>query len=57
LLLVAVLLVLAWKTAGYLGLDHVLLPLLGTPWHTNERSVNARGAPTQVVRVVRGTPR
>lgn len=30
--LVAGLLVLAWKTAGWLGVDRVLLPLLGTPW-------------------------
>lgn len=29
---VAILLVLAWKTAGWLGLDRWLLPLLGTPW-------------------------
>ena len=29
---VAVLLILAWKTAGYYGLDRYLLPLLGTPW-------------------------
>jgi len=28
----AVLLILAWKTAGYYGLDRYLLPLLGTPW-------------------------
>ncbi len=28
----SMLLVLAWKTAGYWGLDRVLLPLLGTPW-------------------------
>lgn len=32
LLVAAVALVLAWKTAGYYGLDRVLLPLLGTPW-------------------------
>lgn len=32
LLLAAILLILAWKTAGYLGLDYFLLPLLGTPW-------------------------
>jgi thiosulfate dehydrogenase [quinone] large subunit len=25
-------LVLAWKTAGWIGLDRWLLPLLGTPW-------------------------
>jgi len=30
--LLAVLLIMAWKTAGYYGLDRVLLPLLGTPW-------------------------
>ncbi len=29
---VAVILILAWKTAGYWGLDRALLPLLGTPW-------------------------
>lgn len=28
----AILLILAWKNAGYLGLDRFLLPLLGTPW-------------------------
>jgi thiosulfate dehydrogenase [quinone] large subunit len=27
-----VFLVLAWKTAGYFGLDRYLLPVLGTPW-------------------------
>lgn len=27
-----VLLVLAWKTAGWIGLDRWLLPLLGMPW-------------------------
>ena len=26
------LLILAWKTAGYYGLDRYLLPLVGTPW-------------------------
>jgi thiosulfate dehydrogenase [quinone] large subunit len=29
---VGLLLVLAWKTAGWWGLDRWLLPLLGTPW-------------------------
>jgi thiosulfate dehydrogenase (quinone) large subunit len=28
----SVLLILAWKTAGYWGLDRWLLPTLGTPW-------------------------
>ena len=29
---IAILLILAWKTAGYYGLDRFVLPLLGTPW-------------------------
>ncbi len=32
LFLTAVVLILAWKTAGYWGLDRWLLPVLGTPW-------------------------
>lgn len=28
----SILLVLAWKTAGYWGVDRFLLPFLGTPW-------------------------
>jgi thiosulfate dehydrogenase [quinone] large subunit len=28
----AVGLILAWKVAGYYGLDRYLLPMLGTPW-------------------------
>ena len=28
----AILLVLAWRVAGYYGVDRWLLPLLGTPW-------------------------
>jgi thiosulfate dehydrogenase [quinone] large subunit len=28
----AILLILAWKTAGYYGVDRYLLPRLGTPW-------------------------
>ena len=27
-----ILLILAWKNAGYLGIDRFLLPMLGTPW-------------------------
>ena len=30
--LLAMLLIMAWKTAGYYGLDRFLLPLIGTPW-------------------------
>jgi thiosulfate dehydrogenase [quinone] large subunit len=36
MLLLGFLLVLAWKTAGYIGLDRFLLPLLGTPWRANQ---------------------
>ncbi len=32
---VSILLVLAWKTAGYYGLDRFVLPRLGTPWRTS----------------------
>jgi len=32
LFILSVLLVLAWKTAGWWGLDRWLLPLLGSPW-------------------------
>ena len=32
--LLAMLLVMAWKNAGWWGLDRYVLPLMGTPWHT-----------------------
>jgi thiosulfate dehydrogenase [quinone] large subunit len=32
LFVVAIGLVLAWKVAGYYGLDRYVLPLIGTPW-------------------------
>ena len=32
LLLLGILLILAWKVAGWIGLDRYLLPSLGTPW-------------------------
>ncbi|NNJ09122.1 DoxX family membrane protein [Chloroflexales bacterium ZM16-3] len=35
LFLLAVVLMLAWKVAGYYGLDYYLLPMLGTPWGKN----------------------
>lgn len=37
----AILLVLAWKTAGWYGLDRWLLPRLGTPWSPRRRSREA----------------
>jgi thiosulfate dehydrogenase [quinone] large subunit len=27
-----ILLILAWKNSGYLGIDRFMLPMLGTPW-------------------------
>ena len=33
LFLLELLLILAWRVAGYLGLDRYVLPLLGTPWY------------------------
>lgn len=44
LLLLGFLLVLAWKTAGYIGADQFLLPMLGTPWRITraDRSTTMR---------------
>ena len=36
LFVIAVGLILAWKIAGYIGLDYFLLPFLGTPWKGKE---------------------
>lgn len=32
MLTLSILIIMAWKVAGWLGVDRVLLPLLGTPW-------------------------
>ncbi len=44
LLLLAILLVLAWKVAGWYGLDRWLLPAIGVPWQwrTRDSSTPAR---------------
>jgi thiosulfate dehydrogenase [quinone] large subunit len=34
MIVLSVLLILAWKTAGWWGLDRWLLPAVGTPWQT-----------------------
>lgn len=39
LFLCSVLLMLAWKTAGYWGADRWLLPSFGTPWRVSERDI------------------
>jgi thiosulfate dehydrogenase [quinone] large subunit len=45
----SILLILAWKTAGWIGLDRWLLPLLGTPWQPGAlfRGDRAEGDETQ----------
>ena len=42
----AIALMLAWKVAGWYGLDRYLLPLLGTPWERTPRRSQAATAPT-----------
>lgn len=36
LFVAAIVLILAWKVAGYIGADYFLLPALGTPWSRNK---------------------
>lgn len=44
--LAALLLILAWKTAGWYGLDRWLLPKLGTPWtRRSEMQIRTTAAP------------
>ena len=40
------LLILAWKVAGYYGLDRFLLPMLGTPWKQSTAEAREPRAPT-----------
>lgn len=48
LLMLAVFLVLAWKVAGWWGLDRWLLPLLGTPWHRVDQEAETTPTPRRV---------
>lgn len=41
----AILLMLAWKVAGYVGLDYWLLAWLGTPWQKKSATPSGRMAP------------
>jgi len=45
LLVLTVFLVLAWKIAGYIGLDRWLLPILGTPWKSKAAAPAAPPVP------------
>jgi thiosulfate dehydrogenase [quinone] large subunit len=51
LALLGMLLILAWKNAGYIGLDRFLLPILGTPWQHEQQPVASR--PNQPVPATR----
>lgn len=37
--MIAILLIMAWKVAGWYGLDRWALPLLGTPWTVKNKNV------------------
>jgi thiosulfate dehydrogenase [quinone] large subunit len=43
-----VLLVLAWRNAGWIGLDRFVLPKLGTPWEPGPLFRRGRDAPQDV---------
>lgn len=47
----SIFLILAWKTAGWLGLDRFLLPLLGTPWYRGQVLAPPETAPAEPARV------
>lgn len=48
LLILAIGLILAWKTAGFIGLDAILLRSLGTPWRVKEDKTPQTRAPQLV---------
>jgi thiosulfate dehydrogenase [quinone] large subunit len=43
-----VLLILAWRNAGWIGLDHVVLPAVGTPWEPGTLVQRLRGKRPQI---------
>ena len=45
LFVVAIGLILAWKIAGYIGVDYFLLPTLGTPWGNEEKTAERMPEP------------
>ncbi|HEX8802748.1 MAG TPA: DoxX family protein [Acidimicrobiales bacterium] len=48
MILVSGLLILAWRNAGWYGLDRWVLPVLGTPWHRGEAFEHDRRPPPDV---------
>lgn len=55
LALTGMMLILAWKNAGWIGLDRWLLPMIGTPWQRHadddEPSINVQRPPAGAVPV------
>jgi thiosulfate dehydrogenase (quinone) large subunit len=49
LAVLGILLILAWKNAGYIGLDRLLLPALGTPWSQPQLKKPSAAAPKPAV--------
>lgn len=49
LAVLGILLILAWKNSGYVGLDRFLLPALGTPWSQPKLNKPASPAPRPAV--------
>lgn len=45
---IEVFLVLAWRNAGYIGLDRYVLPTLGTPWHPGKLFAHRAPRPVAV---------
>jgi thiosulfate dehydrogenase [quinone] large subunit len=45
LFVIAIVLMMAWKVAGWYGLDRYLLPLVGTPWTWGGAPTNKGGTP------------
>jgi thiosulfate dehydrogenase [quinone] large subunit len=48
LFVVALGIVMAWKIAGYIGLDYFLLPAIGTPWRTKSTRPQMKITPEPV---------
>jgi thiosulfate dehydrogenase [quinone] large subunit len=45
---IAIILILAWKVAGWYGLDRYLLPLVGTPWTWSKSEGNRPQSPAAI---------
>jgi thiosulfate dehydrogenase [quinone] large subunit len=50
----AILMILGWKVAGYIGVDRWLLPALGTPWRSTVLAGDDQGGPRRQSRDLRG---